>query len=125
MNTLQSIKITGEVFSGHAFLSYILSFEGKNKNVSAEYVFSLPEGAQISAFKIYINGKIINSKVVTASHASMLLSGRDAYAGLKKINACEYMLTLGSVNDGKCDILLTAYVPLNKSRIILPLTKGG
>lgn len=125
MNTLQSIKITGEVFSGHAFLSYILSFEGKNKNVSAEYVFSLPEGAQISAFKIYINSKIINSKVVTASHASMLLSGRDAYAVLKKINACEYMLTLGSVHDGKCDILLTAYVPLNKNRIILPLTKGG
>ena len=125
MNTLQNIKITGEVFSEHAFLSYILSFEGKNKNVSAEYVFSLPEGAQISAFKICINGKIINSKVVTASHASMLLNGKDAYAVLKKVNTCEYMLTLGSLNDGKCDILLTAYVPLNKSRMILPLTKGS
>ena len=125
MNILQNIKITGEVFSGHAFLSYVLSFESQNKNVSAEYVFSLPEGAQISAFKICVNGKIINSKVVTASHASMLLNGRDAYAVLKKVNTCEYMLTLGALNDGKCDILLTAYVPLNKSRMILPLTKNG
>ena len=124
MNILKNIKINGEVFLEYAFLSYVISFKSQNEDVSPEYIFSLPEDAQISSFKIYLNGKMINSKVISAAHASMLLSGNDAYAVLKKVNKFEYILTLGCLSDGKCDVLLTVYVPVNKNRMVLPLTKG-
>lgn len=125
MNVLKNVSITGDVFGEYAFLTYAMSFDGGDGNVSAEYVFSLPSGAYITSFKIYSDGKTVNSKIISAVHASMTAEGKEACGVLKKVGKCEYMLSLTGLCKGESDILISVYTSIDNDRIILPLTRNG
>ena len=113
MSVQTDIKVKGEVYTDYAFLSYELYFRNTDgKSVSAEYSFSLPEGAVISAVKIVDeSGRITNMSVIPTSHASALYESAETII-LRKIDKIRYTINIGKVTDKGFSITFKLYVPL-------------
>lgn len=113
---LKNIAVRGEVYCEYAYLSYDMSFENTlPKGTLAEYIFSLPQNAVISELKIiYNNKRIINTTVVSVSHATRMWEISASGAVLNRIDKTTYMLRFGAIDKGECHIRLRVYVPIPK-----------
>lgn len=126
---LKNIVIKGEVYYEYAYLTYDMCFVNDNPHgVMAEYVFSLPQGAVISDMKIRRADKsIVNTTVVSASHAARMWGATFSGALLSRIDRSTYMLRIGESQVGESHIRLRLYVRMESSdtekTLTLPLAR--
>lgn len=122
MRWAENIRITGEVFSGYAFLSYKIEYRGE-EGFGADGIFRLPPNSVLSGFKLFQGGRLIEPKLVTASwSATVKEASEKPFASLLKLKNDEYLLSIDSTEN--TTVLLNLYVRLSANRIILPFSRS-
>lgn len=108
-------KVKGEIFFEYAFFRYEFIFNKENTGACAEYRFSLPQGAVISALKMIDgDGRILKASVVSASHAEALWNSEYGSVVLRRENETAYSLRLGGANGEECKISVSLYAPVQR-----------
>ncbi len=122
MRWAENIRITGEVFSGYAFLSYKIEYSGK-EGFGADSIFRLPPNSVLSGFKLFQGGRLVEPELVTASWSATIKGASEKpFASLLKLKNDEYLLSVDSTEN--TTVLFNMYVKLSANRIILPFSRS-
>lgn len=126
MNLLENIRIKGEIFFEYSFFTIEFTFGGQSNAARAEYLFALPDNAQLSDMKIIKGDEVIKSKVVSAAYAAQL-NGTKTAAVLRKTESGLYLLSVDGAGVG-LSVRLSVYAPLKRTedggKLTIPLAVG-